>query len=148
MPPDGGCHASPTIVRLPVTVGSEVPLSLMTDSGARKLRARSELGMVIVSASGVALDWVVAERRVPAEPSSSREASVKLAGASRSSSASSRGRKRAGALRIVRGLGANRLRIQVRAVMEISSQEGWPAVQWEDNEPGAQTGRPGAVGPV
>src|SRR5262249_39628821 len=25
---------------------------------------------------------------------------------------------------------------------------GWPAVQWEDNEPGAQTGRPGAVGPV
>src|SRR5262249_32945084 len=26
--------------------------------------------------------------------------------------------------------------------------EGWSAIQWEDNEPGAQTGRPGAVGPV
>src|SRR5262249_15536541 len=26
--------------------------------------------------------------------------------------------------------------------------EGWSAVQWEDSEPGAQTERPGAVGPV
>src|SRR5262249_36561770 len=27
-------------------------------------------------------------------------------------------------------------------------REGWPAIQWEDSEPGAQTGRPGAAGSV
>src|SRR5262249_56001545 len=27
-------------------------------------------------------------------------------------------------------------------------KEGWSAIQWEDSEPGAQTVRPGAVGPV
>src|SRR5947207_2370289 len=27
-------------------------------------------------------------------------------------------------------------------------QVGWSAIRWEDNELGAQTGRPGAVGPV
>src|SRR5262249_19066430 len=28
------------------------------------------------------------------------------------------------------------------------STQGWSAIQWKDNEPGAQTERPGAVGPV
>src|SRR5262245_50508951 len=34
----------------------------------------------------------------------------------------------------------------VRAFAHVSTP--WSAVHWEDNEPGAQTVRPGAVGPV
>src|SRR5262245_61998210 len=56
--------------------------------------------------------------------SSSVLVTVMVAGARRASRASRLGRQRAGALRMVRGVRANSERIQVRAVMGISSRGG------------------------
>src|SRR5262245_661750 len=50
---------------------------------------------------------------------------------------------------MVRGVRVNSFLNQGRVIMgNLLPQVWWSAIQWEDNEPGAQTVRPGAVGPV
>src|SRR6516164_1554064 len=75
----------------------------------------------MVLASEAAFAWLTAQRREPALPSSRELVTVKVAGTRRSSSASTAGRNRCGALRIGRVTWRlNTLRIQERTDMGTS----------------------------
>src|SRR6516164_2273331 len=113
-------------------------------------------GRTTVSAPGVALAAMMAERN-ETWPEASRpvlaagltatlSAAVltrKVAGASRSSSASRAGRQRAGAVRRVRGVRANQGRNQGRVVMGISFQRGVVCDTLGGQRPGRADRAPG-----
>src|SRR5262245_20879465 len=89
----------------------------------------------------VLLAATTAARRLPV-PVSALVVTVNDAGASRSSSASRIGRNRAGALRMVRGVRANRRRIQVRVIMGnlLPERGGW----WYHGRTTSRARKPGA----